>query len=86
MKIKTFKFWMSNSAILRNLYNDRDQYTAKADIFVPVYTCDEIDKKINSFIKGKDVVNIIINDFTVDRHNNGRSDTIQRTYTILYNN
>ena len=92
MKIKTFKFLMSNMArrdTIKIENGDPDAklngYEINANKYQPVATAKEIDDTINKFIKKIDVVNILINDFSVSHHNNGYGDTIERTYTIMYN-
>lgn len=83
--IKTFKFYMSNGQTLRKLINSR--YYEKSCDILPISSEEEIDKVINEFLNdisgGWEVVDIKINDYTLSRHNNGGSDTIVRTYTII---
>ena len=82
MKIKTFQFLLSNFAG-NFVYNyDPRGYKPKA---APV-TEREIDKKLNRWIEKNDPVihDIKITTYTVNRHNNGRDDTVIAIYTIQY--
>ena len=83
MQIKTFQFLLSNFGG-NHVYNyDPGSYNPKA---TPV-TEREIDKKINNWIeKNKPAVihDIKITTYTLNRHNNGRYDTVIAIYTITY--
>lgn len=88
MKVKTLSFWISNSQTLRK--------EMSSSFYEPSYDCpkitpfEEIDEQLNDVLLDIDteehrtVKDIKINDAVVDRHNNGGSDTILRTYTIIY--
>ena len=45
-----------------------------------------IDKKVNAWIEKEnaEVISLNVTSYAVDRHNNGRHDTIVLVYTILY--
>jgi hypothetical protein len=82
MQIKTLSFWISNSETKYKTTNS-EWYTEEYDN--PKTTSfEEIDKQINDFLDTHIVQDIKINDDVVEQHNNGRSDTILRTYTIMY--
>ena len=86
IKTKTFQFLVSHSAG-NNLHRDPsiDFWTTQSD----KYKIDDeksIDKKINAWIEKEqaDVTDIKTMNYTLDRHNNGRQDTVVLVYTILY--
>jgi ubiquinone/menaquinone biosynthesis C-methylase UbiE len=86
IKTKTFQFLISNAAGNDVHHDDDLAFIARVNKNgTPLTEC-EIDKKINTWIKKEqaDVVDIKVTPYTVDRHNNGRHDTVILTYTILY--
>ena len=51
------------------------------------YSIDELEsvqKRVNDFCKNHDVVDIKVNTFTVNQHNNGGDDRVKIVYTIIY--
>jgi hypothetical protein len=82
MKIKVFKFEVSNAS--SKAFSDDKQkdwyYTQQARLKTP----NEIEDIINEFCKDKDVVDIKIQTVDVEYHNNGRGNTIELWYTIMY--
>jgi len=88
MKVKTLSFWISNSQTLRKVTGS-EYYTASYDN-PKITPFEEIDAQLNDVLLEVDtkenriVKDIKINDAVVDQHNNGGSDTILRTYTIIY--
>ena len=86
MKIKTFTFKISNFAGSADL--GTDFRSLKSDYESPkesLSTSEKIDKTINEFISGVDVVSISVNHPVIYRHNNACYDTVQAIYTIVYN-
>lgn len=84
MRIKTFKFYLSNCQTCKKVSNS-EYYEARYDR-LHTSSEEEIDKVINDFLSEcgeNEIVDIKINDYTMHRHNNGGSDTIVRTYTII---
>lgn len=86
MRIQTFQF-LVNSAhgneIIQNIAHDKDVTRYKAD---GVKTPEQIDTEINKFIKGKKVIDIKVNHYTKNRHNNAGDDEIIAVYTIIWDN
>lgn len=88
MKVKTLSFWISNSQTrkkeMHSGYYESEYDSPKVTPF------EEIDEQLNDVLLDIDteehrtVKDIKINDTVVDQHNNGGSDTILRTYTIIY--
>lgn len=72
MKIAVFKF---NASIAR--WKDKGGGEC-IDTFV-------IEDEINSFCKGKQIVDIKVNTVDYDYHNNGGCNGITLVYTVLYN-
>lgn len=88
MKIKTFEFLITNAYGNHDALHEiraKNTENRKAVNYVVVYTAELVDKKINSFIKDKDVVKIDIGYYTADRHNNGYGDSIVERVTVMYN-
>lgn len=85
MRIQTFQF-LVNSAhgneIIQNTIHDKDKTRYKAD---GVKTPKQIDTEINKFIKDKKVIDIKVNHYTKNRHNNAGDDEIIAVYTIIWN-
>lgn len=94
MKIKTFEFLISdiygNDDALKEQharYKEREAGVSKTNggfCYKPTSAAN-VDKKINSFLEGKDVVDIKVSQYTSMRHNNGRNDMIVERFTIIYN-
>lgn len=86
MKVKTLSFWISNSQTRRKAMGS--EYYEPSYDRPKITSFEEIDEQLNDFISSieeyRSVKDIKINDVVVDQHNNGGSDTILRTYTILY--
>lgn len=86
IRIKTFQFLLSNSAG-NELHRDNDaEFRSKINARHPLMTEREIDKKINQWILKNEAVvkDIRVTTYTVDRHNNGRHDTVIALYTVVY--
>lgn len=82
MKIKTFKFEVSNWS---SSCNDTDKNGASyAEYQKRIATPEQIDKTINEFCKGKTIKNINVNNIDINYHNNARGNTIEMMYTIIY--
>ena len=82
MKIKVFKFRVSNAAS-EPFSEDigKDWYAKRKGELVSET---EIASKVNRFIQGKRVINILVNNVDVHYHNNGRGNTVDLVYTIMY--
>ena len=82
MKIKVFKFEVSNasSAAFSDDMQKEWYYKKQARLKTP----SEIENIINEFCKDKDVVDIKIQTVDVEYHNNGRGNTVELWYTIMY--
>lgn len=82
MYIKTFRFRVSNAA--SSAFSDdinTNWYTERVKELVSEA---EITKKINKFINDKEVIDIKITPVDVNYHNNGRGNTVDLIYTIIY--
>ncbi len=81
-QIKTLSFVISNTQTLNK---------ARGEYYEAVYDNPEvtdwakIDEEVSKAMSELNVVDVKINDAKINRHNNGGSDTIIRTYTIIYN-
>ena len=80
-QIKTLSFVISNSQSLNKAYGRCETVYDKPE----VTSWAKIDKEVSKAMSKLNVVDVKINDATINRHNNGGSDTIIRTYTIIYN-
>ena len=74
-KVKIFKFMLSDSGYLQKNWRYSDP---------EVDSVSTIEKIINNFICGKEVVSISVNNVDVHYHNNGGSNKIELVYTIVY--
>lgn len=88
-KICTFRFEISNWTL--NMSKEEIMASSAAlEAHKRIKTSTDIDKTVNSFLSSLslnsnvEVLNIIVTSSTVDRHNNGRPDTVWLNYTILY--
>ena len=82
-QIKTLSFVISNSQSLNKARGS--QYYEPMYDNPEVTSWAKIDKEVSKAMSKLNVVDVKINDATINRHNNGGSDTIVRTYTIIYN-
>ena len=86
MRVKTLSFWISNSQTRRKAMCS--EYYEPSYDSPKITPFEEIDEQLNDCISSieeyHNVKDIKINDVVVDQHNNGGSDTILRTYTIIY--
>lgn len=82
MKVKAFKFRLSNSASHASA-DDVQSTWYKQNISV-VQTTEDIENTINEFIEDKTVVQMIVTHVDVNYHNNARGNTIDLIYTIMY--
>lgn len=82
LKVKTLDFVVSNNETA-NRTGDITKYDPSNDN--PRTTpFAEMDNRVNAFIEGKKIEDIKVNDLTIHRGQDGKSDTVLRTYTILY--
>ena len=81
-QIKTLSFVISNSQTLNKAR--AQYYEAKYDK-PEITSWAKIDEEVSNAMSELNVVDVKINDATINRHNNAGSDTIIRTYTIIYN-
>ena len=83
MKIKVYKFEVSNGSRCELEGDSKESWfrIARSKLINP----DQIEKIINDFCHGKDIINININNVDVKYHNNARGNTIELWYTIIYN-
>lgn len=86
MYIKTFRFRVSNPASSA-FADDKDTKWYK-ERMAEIVTEAEITKKINHYINtsiaDREVVDIKITPVDVNYHNNGRGNTVDLIYTIMY--
>lgn len=81
-KIKVFKFEVSNwsSAAFTDQIGTQKHKNAQARLA----TEEKIESTIDDYIADKEVISINANTVDLHYHNNGRGNTIQLIYTILY--
>lgn len=84
MKIKVFKFEVTNFTTTYNAEDRRKANQYQIDAMNRIYEPEEIEDIINDAIKGLNVVDIKVNVLHTDYHNNGRSNTMHMVYTIMY--
>ena len=80
MKIKTFRF---------RTWNCANNSTSDADWAIrgrkEVISLEEVDNIVNEFMSNHSVVDVKVNQSIPDFSNNGYGNSIDTTYTILYN-
>jgi hypothetical protein len=83
MKVKIFRFQVSNASYLNDREDDKTSrwYSNNSKELVKE---NEIETIINDFIEDKNVVEIKVTTIDVLYHNNARSNTIELIYTIMY--
>lgn len=86
MYIKTFKFTISNAASAAfSEDKNKDWYDKRvAELATPEHIDKEINKFLNKSIPDREVVDIKITTVDVHYHNNGRGNTVDLVYTIMY--
>ena len=86
MYIKTFRFTISNAAsVAFSEDKEKDWYAKRvAELVTPEKIDKEINKFLNKSIPDREVVDVKITSVDVHYHNNGRSNTIDLIYTIMY--
>lgn len=82
MYIKVFRFRVSNATSV-GFSDDVEKPWYKTQVRELV-SVDTITKRINTFIADKKNVQITVTPVDVLYHNNGRSNTIDLVYTVLY--
>lgn len=82
MKIKVFKFEVSNSSCIAFSDDKEKEWYHKKQ--AKLKSPSDIEDEINGFCEGKDIVDIKVQNVDMDYHNNGRSNTIELWYTIMY--
>ena len=82
LKVKVLRFTVSNSASVHFPEDERQSWFKEEKARL----CSEADveRKINNFIKNKNVVDIKVNNVDVRYHNNARGNAIDLIYTVLY--
>lgn len=86
IKAKTFQFLVSNAAGNALDQDSNLEFRSNQNSKHPVKDEKAIDKKVNAWIEKEnaEVISFNVTSYAVDRHNNGRHDTIVLVYTILY--
>jgi hypothetical protein len=82
-KVKVMRFRVSNWTTVA--FDDDKTKANYIEAAREVMSEAEVTARVNAFIKDKQVVNIITNTVDVHYHNNGRSNTVDLIYTIVYN-
>lgn len=82
MKVKVFKFKVSNAAS-NLLKNDAQEQWAR-NAMNELETPEDIEYTVNHFCDNKNIIDIKVNKVEVNYHNNARGNTIELWYTILY--
>ena len=81
MKIKTFEFVVS--CYRGNYVYQRYEDDSLEIVKERCKSSEDIDKIINNYMIGMDVVSINENFYTLNRHNNGGYDTVIRSITVI---
>ena len=82
MKIKVFKFQVSNAAYEQS--GSCEEYGWYKKLKDTEATTECVERTINEFCSDKEVVDIKINNVDINYHNNGYSNKIELWYTIMY--
>lgn len=82
MKIKVFKFQVSNAAYGQS--GSCESYTWYQNLKGQEVSPEQIETTINTFCQGKEIIDIKINNVDINYHNNGYSNNIELWYTIMY--
>lgn len=89
-RIQTFQFLISNY-VGNEVFNKTEGTKDKESYKFPQYQkgtvldSSQIDTYINGFLKGKQVVDIKVDTYTIHPHNNSYCDSVVARYTIIYN-
>lgn len=81
-KVKVFRFRVSNWTTLS--FDKDKKMLAHTEAQKELVSEEQIEEIINNFIVDKQVKDIIVNTVDVHFHNNGRSNSIDLVYTVLY--
>lgn len=81
-KVKIFKFRVSNASSSVSEEDVNSAWYKKTKSLLQ--TEEEIESTINDFIKDKTLIDIKINTIEVNWHNNGRGNTVDLVYTIIF--
>ena len=95
-RIQTFQFLISNyvgNEVFNTTIGRRDINGRKEEESYEFPQCrkgtvldsSQIDTYINGFLKGKQVVDIKVDTYTIHHHNNSYCDSVVARYTIIYN-
>ena len=82
MKVKVFKFLVSNPA--SSMLAGDEKNASFRECMSQLKKPEDIENVINAFCCDKDVIGINVNEIDVKYHNNGRGNTIELWYTIIY--
>ena len=82
MKVKVFKFRVSNAASAP-FKDDKGKEWYKKCIDA-LKSPEDIEKELSEFMKGKEIISVLTNTIDVEYHNNGRGNTVDLIYTIMY--
>jgi len=80
-KIKVFEFEVCNSATWDTKGLSQEWLKRCQE---RLFNMSDIENTINDFLKDKKLIDIKINNVDVNYHNNGRTNTINLIYTILF--
>ena len=83
MLVTVFKYEVANASSHAFSEDADTSWYKKARIRLT--TPEEIEEEISDFCRNKDIVDIKVNTVDVHHHNNGRGNTVELWYTILYN-
>ena len=82
LRIKTFEFTVSNGET-KNRTGDMSNYDPMKD--EPKTTpFSEMDNVVNEFLSHVAVQDVKVNDFVLEQGGEGKTNTVIRTYTVLY--
>lgn len=84
MKVKVFKFEVTNFTTTFDAKERSNANRYQIDAMNMIYEPEEIEEIINDAIKNLDVVDIKVNVLHTKYHNNGHGNTMHMVYTIMY--
>lgn len=80
VKVKVFKFLVSNWTSIVRADMDRNFDRGRAELATP----EEIERTVNDFLSDREIISVTVNSVDVNYHNNGRGNKIELWYNIVY--
>lgn len=82
IKVEVVKFQVSNAT--SGYLNGDEKEKWYQEKLLDLHDSEDITESLNYFIEDKDVIDIKVNTVDIKYHNNGRGNTIELWYTIIY--